>query len=51
MNTAKELSKLGSIPQVNKHAQLITEIQDKYFWEKSSIKKFRRCSTGLKRIN
>ena len=31
MNTAKELSKLGSIPQVNKHAQLITEIQDKYF--------------------
>ena len=34
----KELSKLGSIPQVNKHAQLITEIQDKYFWEKSSIK-------------
>lgn len=50
MNTAKELSKLGSIPQVNKHAQLITEIQDKYFWEKSSIKNLEDVRLALREL-
>ena len=48
MNTAKELSKLGSIPQVNKHANLIKDVQDKEFWDNPSIRSLEDVREALR---
>lgn len=48
MNTANELSKLGSIPQVNKHANLIKDVQDKEFWDNPSIRSLEDVREALR---
>ncbi|MBW0762232.1 DEAD/DEAH box helicase family protein [Mammaliicoccus lentus] len=50
MDTAKELSKLGTIPNVKKQAKVIKNVQDEEFWGKASIKNLEDIRIALREL-
>lgn len=48
METAKDLAKLGSIPQIREHADIIKDIQDESFWVQPSIERLEEVRYSLR---
>lgn len=48
METAKDLSELGSIPQIREHADIIKDVQNDSFWLQSSIERLEEVRYSLR---
>lgn len=50
INTAEKLSQLGTIPQVNKHKDLLHQIQTDDFWQEAGIMDFEEVRTVIREL-